>query len=175
MPMHARSSVAAIAGAAAVIASLAACTAGITSQGPAATVPAAAAARSVAASHSAAPGPASSRVPVSGPLGSFPVPPGAQVGQNITSGKQTLIIMGSVTPQQVSRFYLAELPLLGYKITSNTLITGNNDGGIGSGATLDFTGHGYKGEIVALNDMPTASPDLGISGSDALEVSLTRQ
>jgi hypothetical protein len=54
----------------------------------------------------------------------------------------------------VSSFYSSVLPKDGYKITMNTLTSENN----GTGAAIEFTGHGYKGTIGALSNLPTQAP-----------------
>ena len=78
---------------------LAACSAGITAAPPTASSPAA------SSSHPAASRPASgSSSPgstVSAGSISFPIPPGAKVVENVTSGKQIAIILSSVSPAAV--------------------------------------------------------------------------
>jgi hypothetical protein len=92
---------------------------------------------------------------VDAPIGSFPVPHGAQVLFNSSCGKEVVIELSSVTPAQVSSFYTAALPQAGYKITGNTLLTntGSGNGLPGAAAEIDFTGHGYKGAIAGLSDI----------------------
>jgi hypothetical protein len=151
--------------------SLAACSAGITAAAPTASSPAA------SSSHSAASRPASgSSSPgstVSAGSISFPIPPGAKVIENITSSKQTAIILGSVKPAEVSRFYTSVLPKDGFKITNNTLASENN----GSGAAIDFRGHGYKGTIGAVSNLssPGVSIGDGVNSSNFTGITLTRQ
>ena len=138
--------------------SLAACTAGVTTASPAASR--SAATSPAASSPAAATSPASTSpagtVSVDAPIGSFPVPPGAQVLLNSTCDKQIIIELGSVTPAQASSFYTATLPKAGYKVTSNSLLaeTGTLPG---SAATIDFTGRGYKGTIAALANLGALS------------------
>jgi hypothetical protein len=103
------------------------------------------------------------RVKVSGPLGSFPVPPGAGIIENVTTGRTVDLILDSVTPSRVSSFYGSALPHAGYTITSNTSITGSI-----AGTSIKFTGHGYKGTIGA------ASGVAGISGT-VVGITLTLQ
>ena len=138
--------------------SLAACTAGVTTASPAtsrssATSPAASS--PAAATSPASPAPASSAdtLRVDAPIGSFPVPPGAQVIFNSTCNKQIVIELSSVTPAQASSFYTAALPQAGYKITSNSLLAETGTGLPGSVATIEFTGRGYKGTISALANL----------------------
>jgi len=132
--------------------SLAACSAGITtaSRSPAtsrtASSPAAAASHTSPVSASPA-----DTVRVDAPIGSFPIPHGAQVVINLPCGKQVIIVLSSVTPSQASSFYIAALPRAGYQITSN--IGGTAPGASGSITEIDFTGHGYKGTIVAASDL----------------------
>ncbi len=135
--------------------SLAACSAGITSSATSSP-----AASSRAASRSAAASPASgsgSAVSVGGSIGSFPIPPKAQVVENATENKQTVIILSSVSPSEVSSFYTVALPRAGYKIASNSLATLNSN----TGAAIEFTGHGYKGTIGAVSNLPTTGVSLG--------------
>jgi hypothetical protein len=137
--------------------SLAACTAGITAAGSGtpgspATSPAASALAATAHTTLAAASPAGA-VSVDAPIGSFPVPHGAKVIASTTCDKQVVIELGSVTPKQASTFYLLALPRAGYRITGNTLVDSNGDGLPGAAAEIDFTGHGYKGQISAVADM----------------------
>jgi hypothetical protein len=150
--------------------SLAACSAGITS---ASATPS----PTASASHSAASRPTSgssssgSTVSVAG-LGSFPIPARAKVVENATMDKQTVILLGSVSPSQVSSFYSSVLPKDGYKITINTLTSENN----GTGAAIEFTGHGYKGTIGAVSNLPAQAPSFaGVNGKNFTGITLTRQ
>jgi hypothetical protein len=85
-------------------------------------------------------------------MGSFPVPHGAQVLFNENCDKEVIIELSSVTPSQASSFYTSQLPRAGYKITGNTLLTGNGNG-LPSAAQIEFTGHGYKGTITGLSNL----------------------
>ena len=133
--------------------SLAACTAGITTASTATTSPVPpgrsvdAASSSVPASVSASPGPAGRMIQVSGRVGSFPVPGGAKVAENIASSQETVIFFDMVTPAQVSSFYAQALPRAGYTITVNSVISQSG----GTVAFIQFTGHGVKGSIDALS------------------------
>jgi hypothetical protein len=151
--------------------SLAACSAGVTSASATSSLTA-------SASHSATARPSSrsslsgSTVRVGGSIGSFPIPSGAEVVENATMGKQTVILLGSVGPSQVSSFYSSVLPQDGYKITMNTLASGNN----GTGAAIEFSGHGYKGTIGALSNLPSPAPSFaGVNGKNFTGITLTRQ
>jgi hypothetical protein len=113
----------------------------------------------------AKPAPAGSRVSVSGPIGRFPLPPGAQLINDGTDNGHYDIVFGSVSPSEASRFYTTALPRAGYTITSNSSATGNSFSGTG----IWFTGHGYKGQIGALSSS-------GISfGANTVEITLTPQ
>src|SRR5262245_46514220 len=113
--------------------SLAACTAGITAANPvtsrspiasrAGSSPTASPSHTTSASAGSG-----DTVRVDAPIGSFPIPHGAQVVANMPCGKQVLIELGSVTPAQVSTFYTSALPRAGYKITDNTLTSEPNTG-----------------------------------------------
>ena len=120
------------------------------------------------ASGSAPPG---STVSVSGPLGRFPVPQGAQVIEDGTSYGHTSIVFGSVSPSEVSSFYAAALPRAGYTIISDSAATGDSWSPI-SGTMIWFTGHGYNGQIGALSSFQI--PGLTVGGN-TVEVTLTPQ
>jgi hypothetical protein len=165
--------------------SVTACTAGITSAPPAtSSSPAAsrtASSPAPAASHttSAAPSPADT-ISVDAPIGSFPVPHGAQVVSNIACGKQVLVELSSVTPAQASAFYTSALPRAGYKITENTLTSDPNTGAPQAMAEFTFTGHGYTGLIIALANLgadasavPSAAGLPSNIAKNAVEISLT--
>jgi len=92
----------------------------------------------------------------------------------VTAGKQTVILLGSVTPAAVSSFYMSALPQAGYKITENTLTTVSG----GTGAAIEFTGHGYKGIISAESniDLATAGVSMsGVSGKNFVGITLSPQ
>lgn len=148
--------------------SLAACSAGITSATTAPPSPSHATSRSAAASPSAT----GSTVSVGGSIGSFPIPPHAKVAENITEGNETVILLGSVSPSEVSSFYATALPRAGYKITMNTLATANND----TGAVIEFSGHGYKGTIGADSNMATTGVSVGgLNGKNFVGITLTKK
>jgi hypothetical protein len=135
--------------------SLAACTAAISTVGaakPASPADTQASTSSAASSASSAaqtaPGCAASggMVTLSAPVGSFPVPPGAQVVEDVSGGKgRTGIVLSSVTPSVMEAFYTSTLPRDGYKITVN-------EEGLGT-PELIFQGHGYTGVVAAAAGM----------------------
>lgn len=131
--------------------SLAACSAGITTLRPAATgsrapSPAGSMARP---SPSASPSPnTADTFNVGGLIGSFPVPPGAQLVGNLRCGKQVLLEFGSVVPSRAASFYSSALPRAGYTITT-TMASGIAQGM----AEFQFTGHGYTGQITAVANL----------------------
>jgi hypothetical protein len=141
--------------------SLAACTAGITTASTATTSPAATSpASSSSASASASPALASRMLKVTGKVGSFPVPAGARVAENVATGQETIVIFDLVTPAKVASFYAQALPRAGYTITTNSVVgqSGNTV------AFIQFTGHGFKGTIDALakfNDSTVSMAGLG--------------
>lgn len=142
--------------------SLAACSAGVTTASPAtshssATSPAASSPAVAGSSASPASTSAAGTIKVDAPIGSFPIPPSAQVITNITCDKQIVIELGSVTPAQAASFYTSALPPAGYKITGNSLLSGSGTGLPGSAAMIEFTGRGYKGTISAVADMGALS------------------
>jgi hypothetical protein len=142
--------------------SLAACSAGITDASPpaspspttsrTASSPAAAASDSSPASASPA-----DTISVDAPIGTFPIPHGAQVLFNNICDKQVIIELSSVTPPQASSFYTAALPRAGYKITGNSLLTDTGNELPGAEAEIEFTGHGYKGTIAAVSNFGALS------------------
>ena len=124
-------------------------------------------ASSPASSQSAAPV-VSSAVPTSGPpiagktvtvkgnLGSFPVPAAAKIGENVSGGSSLLVVFGLVAPADVARFYATALPQAGFTVTSNSLVSQGGQ----NGAIVQFTGHGFKGNIESVAQFPAA----GIAG-----------
>jgi hypothetical protein len=154
---HRSAALALVAGVAAFAA--AACSAGVTSAGPG------------AAGRPAASSPASgggTTIRVGGTIGRFPIPPGATVVENGVDIKKIVITLGSVTPAEVSRFYASALPRYGYRITTNKMAS------LGSktGAEIDFTGHGYKGGIVAVSDLTSPGADSGLLGKEFVGIEL---
>jgi hypothetical protein len=146
----------ALAGCAASL-SLAACTAGITTTSTATTSPAAPSrsASSASSSASASLADAGRMIQVSGEVGSFPVPAGAKIAENVTTSQETIIFFSLITPAKVSSFYARALPQAGYTITTNSVVSQSGS----NLAFIQFTGHGVKGNIDALskyND-PTVS------------------
>jgi len=138
--------------------SVAACSAGTPSSSSST------AASSASASRSAAPV-VSSAVPTSGPaiagrtlqingkVGSFPVPAAAKIGENLSGGSSLLVVFGSVAPEDVARFYATALPQAGFTVTSNALVSQGGQ----HGAIIQFTGHGFKGNIDSVAQFPGAS------------------
>jgi hypothetical protein len=163
--------------------SLAACSVGITTANPGKS-PSPAASRtasSPAASHStsASASPADT-VSVDAPIGSFPIPHGAQVVANMPCGKQIIIELSSITPAQASTFYASALPRAGYNITNNTLTSDPDTGAPQGMAEITFTGHSYLGLIIAMANLgaeASAGPSMAALPSsiakNAVEISLT--
>ena len=119
-------------------------------------------------SPASSPAPASSAVSVSGPIGSFPVPPGARLINDGTDNGRYDIVFGSVSPSEAATFYTTALPRAGYTITSNSSAAGDSFSGTG----IWFTGHGYNGQIGALSSFDIS----GISfGRNTVEITLTPQ
>lgn len=132
---------------------LAACSAGLTSASPVTSRSPGSRHTGSSSAPTTSPTTPGDTVSVDAPIGSFPIPPGAQVMANDACDKQIIIELGSVTPGQASSFYLSALPRAGYKITGNTLLDGTGDGAQGPAAEIDFTGHGYQGQIAAVADL----------------------
>ena len=129
-----------------------ACTAGITTVAPPATSAAAPSHSASVARSSSSEARAGRMISVSGSVGSFPVPAGAKVAENIADGQESIVIFSSITPAKVSSFYATALPQAGYTISGNSLVT---QGG-GTVAFIVFSGHGYKGNIDALSKFPNS-------------------
>ena len=154
--------------------SVAARTAGITTASttaaPATSTPAPSRSASVARSTST---PASSgrTVAISGSVGSFPVPAGAKVAENVADGKHIIIFFSSVTPANVSSFYSTALPRAGYTISGNSIL---NEGGV-TEAIIDFSGHGFKGDIGAVSHFSGSGPNLpGLGTKNVTTIALTQ-
>jgi hypothetical protein len=98
-------------------------------------------------------------ISVSGKVSSFPVPAGAKVAENVSISNSISIAFGEVTLAKVQSFYTQALPRAGYTITGNS--TASESGGV---MVIQFTGHGYKGQVSTLaNDLDPkyALPGLG--------------
>jgi hypothetical protein len=126
-------------------------------------------ASSPASSRSAAPV-VSSAVPTTGPpiagrmltvkgkIGTFPIPAAAKIGEDTSGGSSLLVVFGLVAPVDVARFYATALPQAGFTVTSNALLSQGGQ----SGAIVQFTGHGFKGNIESVAQFPGASlPGIG--------------
>jgi len=92
---------------------------------------------------------------VKGTIGSFPVPAAAKVGENMSGGQSVIVVFGLVAPADVARFYATALPQAGYTVTSNALVSKGGQ----NGALIVFSGHGYKGNIEAVNQV--VGPNIG--------------
>jgi hypothetical protein len=123
------------------------------------------------ASPATSPAPAGSTLSVSGPLGRFPIPQGAQVIEDSTDYGHYSIVFGSVSPSAVSTFYATALPRAGYSIISNSSATGDSWGSF-SGTGIWFSGHGYNGQIGALSSVRI--PGLSLGGNTVV-ITLTPQ
>ena len=130
-----------------------ACTAGISTVTPHATSAATPSHSASVARSSSSPASSGRMISVSGSVGSFPVPAGAKVAENIADGQESIVIFSSITPATVSSFYATALPRAGYAITGNSLVT---EGG-GTVAFIVFSGHGYKGTVDSLAQFPGTS------------------
>jgi hypothetical protein len=121
------------------------------------------------ASPASSPAPvAGSTVSVSGPIGRFPLPQGAQVIEDSTDDGHYSIVFGSVSPSAASSFYATALPRAGYTIINNSSATGDSFSGTG----IWFTGHGYNGQIGALSSFQVPGFSLG---GNTVEITLTPQ
>jgi len=107
---------------------------------------------SVSASSSAAPIPGRA-IAVKGKLGSFPVPAGAKVVENLPGNQAFVLVFGLIAPADVSRFYASALPQAGFTVTTNAMLHRGGD----TGAFIVFAGHGLKGNINSLVQFPGMS------------------
>jgi ABC-type phosphate transport system substrate-binding protein len=137
----------------------AACTAGISTAttAPATSAPAPSHSASVAVSS---PSPASSgrTVTISGSIRSFPVPAKAKVAENVAGSQEIVVIFSSISPAQVSSFYATALPRAGYSISNNSVLSESGS----TVAIIQFSGHGYKGNIDALAHF--SDPKVNVAG-----------
>ena len=75
------------------------------------------------------------------------------MAENISSSQETVIIFDKITPARVSSFYAQALPQDGYTITTNTVVSQSG----GTAAIIQFTGHGFAGNIDALSKFTDAT------------------
>lgn len=92
-------------------------------------------------------------ITVKGKIGSFPVPAAAKVGENLSGASSLLVVFGLVVPADVARFYVTALPQAGFTVTSSSLVSQGGQ----NGAIIQFTGHGFKGNIESVAQFPGAS------------------
>ena len=155
--------------------SLAACTTGITTASTATTSPAAPSSSSASSSASAsqgAPALASHTIKLSGEAGSFPLPAGAKVAENVASPEGTIVFFNQVTPAKVSSFYAQALPRAGYTITANSVISQSGS----NVAFIQFTGHGIKGTIDALAKFTDSGVSIaGLGHKNVTTISITQK
>jgi len=169
-----RSATLALAACAASLA-LAACSAGTPSASSSATAPASATGTGTAAPVTSAPAPTGGApipgrtLQVKGKLGSFPVPASARIGENMSGGSALVLVFGSVAPADVSRFYAAALPKAGYTVTTNSLVSQGGQ----NGALIQFSGHGYRGNIEAVDQFPGSIAGLGNTNVTTVTISPT--
>ena len=62
---------------------------------------------------------------MTGVFGSFPVPAGAKVAENVSTSSGIGIMFSKVTPAKVPSFYAQALPRAGYTITGNSVLSGS--------------------------------------------------
>ena len=149
-----------------------ACTAGITTVAPPATSAAAPSHSASVARSSSSEARAGRMISVSGSVGSFPVPAGAKVAENIADGQESIVIFSSIAPPKVSSFYATALPQAGYTISGNSLVT---QGG-GTVAFILFSGHGYKGNIDALSNFPNSGVSVaGLGTKNVTTITIMRK
>ena len=145
---------------------------GTTTASTATTSPAARNSTSASASASAsqsAPALASRTIKVSGEFGSFPIPAGAKVVENVASDRGAIVFFDRVTPAKVSSFYAQALSRAGYTITTNSVISQSS----GTVAFIQFAGHGVKGTIDALSKFTDSSVSIaGLGHKNVTTISI---
>ena len=106
------------------------------------------------------PSPAGSgrRITIGGSIGSFPVPAKAKVAENVAGSQEIVVIFSSITPAKVSSFYATALPRAGYSISNNSVLSQSGS----TVAIIQFSGHGYKGNIDALAHF--SDPKVNVAG-----------
>jgi hypothetical protein len=145
--------------------SLAACSVGITTTGTATT---SSSSPSRGGTAAASPAPAGRMLSVSGKVSSFPVPAGAKVAENVSISNSISIAFGKVPLAKVQSFYTQALPKAGYTITGNS--AASESGGV---MVIQFTGHGYKGQISTLANDPDPKDTLpGLSTKNVTSILL---
>lgn len=154
----------------AAIVSVTACSAGITTASSPATSHAATSRSAPAAASSPGAVPSASTVAISGPLGSFPVPAGAKVAENIATNQEIIIFFSGIIPAKVSAFYATALPRAGYTVSGNSVI---RISGVDEVA-IQFSGHGYKGMIAALANFPSSGVSIaGLGHKNVTSIELS--
>jgi hypothetical protein len=103
-------------------------------------------------------------------IGNFPVPPGADVVENVTDGTTDDIVLSDVSASEVSSFYGTALPQYGFTVTDNTNATGADI----NGTAIEFDGHGYKGDIGAATSLGISNLS-GVLGGNIIGITLTPQ
>jgi hypothetical protein len=91
-------------------------------------------------------------IAVNAPIRTFPIPSGANVVFNDSCTKQVAITLNPITPSQSAAFYKTALPRAGYEITEN-MSTGLSAGDPKGMSGIEFTGHGYTGDVAAFADL----------------------
>ena len=117
-----------------------------------ATSPAVTSQSASAAASSPTAAPSASTVQVTGQLGSFQVPAGAKVADNVVLPGQVILIFSGIDPAKVLAFYTAELPQAGYRISSSEMVSE-----AGGTAAIVFSGHGFTGTIASVTNFTAAS------------------
>ncbi len=140
--------------------SLAACSAGITTASTATTAATSSSSPSRSATSAASSAPAGRMISVVGKISSFPVPAGAKVAENVSISNTISIGFGKVPLAKVQSFYTQALPKAGYTITGNS--AASESGGV---MVIQFTGHGYQGQISTLANNPDTKDTLPGLGS----------
>ena len=166
--MNAVRSIALTLAACAATLSVTACAAGITTASSPTTSPAG---TSASSASSARPATSASTVAVSGALGSFPVPAGAKVAENVAANQEIIIFFSGITPPKVSAFYATALPRAGYTVSDNSVISvsGVNE------VAIQFSGHGYKGMIAALANFPNGGVIIaGLGHKNVTNITLSK-
>jgi hypothetical protein len=112
---------------------------------------------------------------LSEPPGSFPVPTGVKLADNVVISGTVILFFSGITPAEVLAFYTKALPQAGYKITGSEMVSE-----AGGTAAVMFSGHGFKGEVASVTnftDNPgTPAGNLpGLSHKDVTSIELYSQ
>jgi hypothetical protein len=97
-------------------------------------------------------GSAGGQLPAAWPDQEFPIPPGVDVTARETATETGILLVG-MDPGEVAAFYRDSLPAAGYEITKDSSVNLGGAKVVG----MEFTGHGYAGELAVVNSTVSIS------------------